>query len=267
MTTRTPPPPMTDEQAAWIRKHVHGTYYADGHHTNSFWGDPGPQYRYQGTQCECQRPCPCTEGRCDVCRVAFAAADHPGSPAHPKRETSLKTGIPYYLGTKERPAFLPVWIVGYACRRLCRCWECNSRRMPSPMAPEQADQVMEEVHRTKLGRRSLQPNLAGQRHCLHLATPVCEGCIRGYHGGCTGWSWPRLHETWIRDSDGSDLFWANGSHYLVWTPPRECVCPCRTENTPAPAPPARPHRPATRSLEPARKCPAAVQEALFDLEV
>lgn len=236
---RTPPPPMTEEQAEWIREHVHGTYYADGHHTNSSWGDPVPQYRIQGDQCECQRPCPCTEGRCAACRAAFAAADHPGSRAHPQRETSLDTGIPYYQGTKERPAHLLVWLVGYTCRRICRCWECNSRRMPSPMPMEDADRVMAEVHRPKLGRRAPQPFHMGQNRCLHLAAPECGQCRAGYHPSCTGTSWAPLHETWILNARGSSLYWADGTPHLVWTPPRPCACACRStpaQTAPAPAP-------------------------------
>ncbi len=220
---------MTPEEARVVREQV-----LAGHVV----GEPGwPDW------CPCS--CPCVWAQCEDCREDYS----PDSA--PRPETRL--------------AGIPVWIVGHACRPTCSCWECNSRRMPSRMPIEVADQVLAEVHRPRLGRRSLQPHVMGQDECLHLAAPVCGGCARGYHGGCSGWSWPSLHETWIRDSDGSDLFWAEGSRYLVWTAPRECACSCETAKPPTAAPAPRPHRPAA-ATGPAPQ-PAAVQAPLFDLEV
>ncbi len=90
----------------------------------------------------------------------------------------------------------------------------------------------------------MQARRIGQNSCLHLATPECGQCRAGYHGTCMGVSWPRLEETWILDSHGSDLYWAPGSHYRVWTPPRDCACTCRTAPRRATAPPPPPAEPA-----------------------
>jgi hypothetical protein len=193
----------------------------------------------------CPCSCPCLWAQCEDCRAQYSP-----DPA-PQPETRL--------------AGVAVWITGHACRPVCRCWPCNSRRMPSPMPIEDADQVLVQVHRPRLGRQSLQPFHMGQDECLHLATPLCRQCTGGYHSSCTEWSWPCLHETWIRDSGGSDMFWAEGSHYLVWTAPRECACPCETAALPTAALAPRPHRPAAATAPALR--PAVVQESLFDLEV
>ncbi|MEV2277740.1 hypothetical protein AB0I72_19350 [Nocardiopsis sp. NPDC049922] len=193
----------------------------------------------------CPCSCPCRWGRCENCRE-----QHTDVP-QPQPETLL--------------AAVPVWIVGHACRTVCRCWPCTSRRMPSPMPLVEADQVIEQVHRPRLGRRTLQPNYMGQNSCLHLASPVCDGCSRSYHRGCSGWSWPRLHETWIRDSDGSDIYWREDTPHLVWNPPRRCACSCSAARPAAPAatlPPARSSRPTPAPTQ----NPAPEQPALFDLE-
>lgn len=106
------------------------------------------------------------------------------------------------------------------------------------MDPQDAEWIRANVLAPKLGKRLTQPVYMGQDTCLHLADPVCHGCVLGYHGGCSGWSWPRIPETWISDHHGSRLFWDYGSHYLVWTPPRrcECTCPQTAARRPAPAP-------------------------------
>ncbi|WP_304455993.1 hypothetical protein [Nocardiopsis sp. YSL2] len=79
--------------------------------------------------------------------------------------------------------------------------------MPSPMPIEVADQVLAEIHQPRAWAPLAPPARHGAGQCLHWPPPSAGGCARGYHGGCSGWSWPELHETWIRDSGGSDLFW------------------------------------------------------------
>lgn len=108
------------------------------------------------------------------------------------------------------------------------------------MDPQQAEWILEHVLNPTFGNQVTQPTYRGQGTCLHLATPVCHGCFLGYHGGCSGWSWPRIPETWITDHHGSHLFWMSGSHYLVWTSPRRCECLCPRQATWRPPPVASP---------------------------
>jgi len=96
------------------------------------------------------------------------------------------------------------------------------------MTDEQAAWIREHTHRPQHGRRLMQPRRMGQAECLHLATPECGQCRAGHHASCTGTSWSRLHETWILDSHGSDLYWSSDTPHLVWTAPRPCACTCRT---------------------------------------
>lgn len=107
------------------------------------------------------------------------------------------------------------------------------------MSPDQAAWVDGTVLRPRLGKSLRQPQLMGQQTCLHLAEPVCTRCSLGYHSICTGASWPELHETWICDSHSSWLYWADGDHYRVWTPPRRCACLHLTPRPTAPAVPVQ----------------------------
>ena len=118
------------------------------------------------------------------------------------------------------------------------------------MDPHDAAWIRENVIDPVFGRQLTQPVYMGQTECLHLADPVCHGCVLGYHGGCSGWSWPLLHETEIANHRGSSLWWDYGSHYLVWTPPRRCECACPQTAARRPTPAAAPALSAPKAESP-----------------